>query len=220
MRQQRKAYMKKIMIIILSLVFLVPTQLYAQNKQLEKARKKQSKEKIKELKKDKWKIFGTTRTLEVSLLEHYDKLNKGGADIYEMIGTADNFKSKNIGRQVCLNNVCNEYARKAGSMVKGRITSDANFDATNKDAEFDKFYAAYESHVAKELMGEIQESFSVIKENKDGTCSMQIFYTIDESQAHRARMKALQNAFEESKAAQKYAEKISKFIEEGFNPAD
>ena len=219
MRQQRKAYMKKIMIIILSLVFLVPTQLYAQNKQLEKARKKQAKEKIKEIKKDKWKIFGTTRTLEVSLLEHYDKLNKGGADIYEMIGTADNFKSKNIGRQVCLNNVCNEYAMKAGSKVKGLIISDAHFDAI-KDAEFDKFYAAYKTNVEKELKGEIQESFSVIKENKDGTCSMQIFYTIDESQAHRARMKALQNAFEESEAAQKYAEKISKFIEEGFNPAD
>ena len=70
----------------------------------------------------------------------------------------------------------------------------------------------------KEINGELQESFSVIKENKDGTFEMQTFFIINESAATRARIRAYENALKESEAAQKYAQKVSDFVREGFEP--
>ena len=41
------------------------------NKELVKQLKKNYKKKKKELEKDRWKIYGSSKTLEVALLEHY-----------------------------------------------------------------------------------------------------------------------------------------------------
>ena len=76
--------------------------------------------------------------------------------------------------------------------------------------------------VEKEIKGEMKESFSVIRENgkdkKSGApvYEMQTFYLIDEDAASEARIRAFENAMRESAAAQKHAEMVSKFIQEGF----
>ena len=123
---------------------------------LAKQLKKQYKNKLKELKKEKWQIYGSSRTLEVALLSHYDKLAKDGEDAHEIIGTATKFKSKNIGHQTAINNACNIYARQAGSHVKGRVVSDMGANSDSIVNEFDHFYGAYQSLVEKEIKGEMQ----------------------------------------------------------------
>ena len=195
---------------------LVMPMAVAQNKLLEKAQKKEYKAKIKEFKKEGWKLYGSSRTIEVALLTHYDKLRQLGENGYEVMGEASSFKSKNVGKQMSINNACNIYARNAGSHVKGRVVSDLAGDANNTDAEFEHFYAAYETLVEKEIKGEMQESFSVIKDNKNGTFSMQTFFIINEDAAVKARIRAMENALKESEAAQKYAKKVSDFVREGF----
>ena len=70
----------------------------------------------------------------------------------------------------------------------------------------------------KELNGELQESFSVIRSNKDGSYEMQTFFVVSENAATRARIRAYENAAKESAAAQKYAKKVSDFVREGFKP--
>ena len=160
--------MKKIITILLMLAMVMPMAV-AQNKLLEKAQKKEYKAKIKEFKKEGWKLYGSSRTIEVALLTHYDKLRQLGENGYEVMGEASSFKSKNVGKQMSINNACNIYSRNAGSHVKGRVVSDLAGDVNNTDAEFEHFYAAYETLVEKEIKGEMQESFSVIKDNKDGT---------------------------------------------------
>lgn len=191
----------------------------AQNsKALSKALKKEYKTKMKELKKGGWKLYGSTRSLDVALLTHYEKLNKDGEGVYEIMGTCSQFKSKNVGHQTCVNNAANLYAQQAGRQVKGRIVSDIAGNADDVAAEFDHFYAAYESLVQKEINGELQESFCVIKENNDGTFEMQTFFVVSESAATRARIRAYENALKESEAAQKYAQKVSDFVRKGFEP--
>ena len=207
--------MKKIITILLMLAMVMPMAV-AQNKLLEKAQKKEYKAKIKEFKKEGWKLYGSSRTIEVALLTHYDKLRQLGENGYEVMGEASSFKSKNVGKQMSINNACNIYSRNAGSHVKGRVVSDLAGDANNTDAEFEHFYAAYETLVEKEIKGEMQESFSVIKDNKDGTFSMQTFFIINEDAAVKARIRAMENAMKESEAAQKYAKKVSDFVREGF----
>lgn len=70
----------------------------------------------------------------------------------------------------------------------------------------------------KELNGELQESFSVIRSNNDGSYEMQTFFIVSESAATRARIRAYENAAKESAAAQKYAKEVSDFVREGFKP--
>ena len=89
-------------------------------------------------------------------------------------------------------------------------------DADDVSKEFDRFYAAYSATVEKEIKGEMRESFSIIQTNKDGTFNMQVYYIVDEDAASKARVRALNNALQESQAAQKYADKIKSFVEEGF----
>lgn len=207
--------MKKLVLIIMAMALVMPASVSAQNKTKEKALKKEYRDKMKEYKREGWKIFGTSRSLDVALLNHYEKLNAKGDECKEIVGTAK-FKSKNVGNQMALNNACNEYARMAGSHVKGRVVGDMASDGVDPEAEFDKFYAAYEAQVEKEIKGEMIKSYSVIRELSDGTFEMQTFFIVDESAASKARIRAYENAAKESAAAQKYANKVSEFIKESF----
>ena len=194
--------MKKIIMLFMALCMVLPALNAQNNKALNKALKKEYKVKMKEFKKGGWMLYGSSRSLDVALLNHYGKLNKEGEDAYEIVGTCSKFKSKNVGHQTCINNACNIYAQQAGRQLKGRIVSDIAGNGDDVSGEFDHFYAAYESLVQKELNGELQESF----------------FVVSESAATRARIRAYENAAKESAAAQKYAKKVSDFVREGFKP--
>lgn len=209
--------MKKLMIIMMAALVLSTNSSVAQtqNSIMEKELKKEYKQKIKQYKKEKWQIYASSRSLEVALLLHYDKLAKGGNNAFEIVGIASKFKSKNLGHQTAINNACYTYARQASSYIKGRSVGDL---ATTDSTEKDHFYAAYQTLVEKEIKGEMQESFSMIHDLGDGTYEMQTFFIVNEDAARKARITALENAAKESEAAQKYAEQVSGFVKEGFKP--
>jgi hypothetical protein len=208
--------MKRIVFMLLALLMLAPATMDAQNKALEKALKKEYKTKMKEYKKEGWKIFGTSRSLEVALLTHYDKLATLGENGYEVVGICARYKSDNVGHQAAINNACNTYARNAGSAVKGRVVSDMASNGDDTSSEFDQFYAAYETLVEKEIKGELQESYSIYKTLENGEKTMQTYFVVNEDAATNARIRAYENALKESEAAQKYADKVSQFVREGF----
>ena len=87
----------------------------------------------------------------------------------------------------------------------------------------DSFYAAYEAQVQKEIGAELQESFTIVrphtKSKKCNTYDMQVFFIISEDAATRARVRAYENALKESEAAQRYADRVSQFIQEGISPS-
>ena len=91
--------MKKLILLLMAFCLLLPFA-EAQNRTLEKARQKEYKTKIKEYKKEGWKLFGSSRSLDVALLSHYDRLNNLGEDGREVVGIAAKFKSKNVGKQM------------------------------------------------------------------------------------------------------------------------
>lgn len=214
--------MKKIILLIVAVITLMVPAVQAENKQLRKAQQKEYKTKMKEYKKGNWELFGSSRTLEVALLSHYDQLNNLGDDAYEVVGVASRFKSKNVGHQMAINNACVTYAQQAGSSLKGRVVSDLSGNGDDSSAEFDHFYAAYERLVEKEIKGEMKESYSIIRSlgNNSGEYEMQTFFIVNESAATQARIRAMENALKESEAAQKYAQKVSDFVREGFAGKD
>ena len=208
--------MKKIIAIILAVIVMIPAAIAADtNKQLQKARNKERKEVMKRLKKEGWQLLGSTRSLEVALLSHWDKLDKT-EDSHEEVGISTRSKSKNVGMQMAINNACTSYASKAGSSIKGRIISDLAGDGVDTDAEFEHFYAAYERLVEKEIKGEMDQSFSIIRTNTDGTYEIETYFVVSESAASKARIRAFEQAAKESEAAQRYAEKVSEFVRDGF----
>lgn len=206
--------MRRIIIFLMAMALVVPA-MNAQNKALQKALKKEYKTKMKQYKKEGWKLFASSRSLDVALLTHYDRLTTLGNG-HEVVGVCAKFKSDNIGHQSAINNACNTYARSAGSHVKGRIVSDMASNGDDTSTEFDHFYGAYESLVEKEIKGELQESFAIYRELDNGEKTMQVYFIIDEEAATNARIRAYENALKESVAAQKYADKVSSFIKEGF----
>lgn len=219
---KRKNYLRIAVVALVTMFTLgaTPQSLYAQSKkgvkQLQKAREQQFKERKKEFNKDGWKISGTAKTIDVALLEYYQQLNSHENN-YEIVGEVSACKSINVCKEAALNNAIVEYANRAGSYVRGRITSDMNLDQTSGEGEFDKFYAAYERLVATEVKNILQHSFSIVKEKSDGTREYKTFFIIDESSASKARVRAMENALKETKVAQEYARKISEFVREGFD---
>lgn len=213
--------MKKLtmlLMFVLTVAFAMP-EANAQSRQLRKALKKEYKAKRKEFKKGGWEIYASTRSLDVALLSYYEELKALGEDAYPLTGVAPRFKSKNIGKNEAYNNAAIIYAQSAGKTVKGRIIADMASNGVDTSEEFDHFYAAYESTVEKEIKGELKESFSVIRELGNGEYEMQTFFIVNENAATKARIRAYENALKESEAAQKYADKVAKFVREGF-PAE
>lgn len=210
--------MKQLITCLLALLLMIPAaEGQAQNKALEKALKKEFKAKQKEFKKGGWQIYGTSRSADVILLKHFDRLSNLGDDAVEVLGVASNFKSKNVGVQMAYNNAVVTYAQRAGSQVKGKVMSDIAANGSDSEGEFEHFYAAYMRSLEAEIKGELEPSFSVIRENGDGTFEMQSYFIASESAATKARIRAYENAMKESVAAQKYASQIGDFVKEGVS---
>lgn len=207
------------MFLVFALAMIIATPSSYAQQLTDKEIKKEVKKKSKQLKKEGWTIYSSPYTLETALTAYYQELQKDGAQ--HMVGVASSFVSKNVGKQAALNSAINEYARQAQSFVRGRVVSDMFNNATDAvPEEFDKFYAAYESMVVKEIKGELKPSFSLIRSKgmRDGkeVFEMQTYFVLNENEASKARIRAMENALKESTLAEEYASKVAGFISEGF----
>jgi hypothetical protein len=212
--------MKKLVMMLMAVCMtLTAAQAQELSKAQAKAVKKEVSKKLKEFKKAGYEIFGSSRTLEAELTKHYTTLEAEGENVTEIVGFST-ARSANLAATAAQNSAANRYATTAGQLVKGRVLSDMASDVANQEAEFDKFYAAYEGKVQQEIRGELRPSFSVKLNNPDGTISVQAFYLVNESAASRARIKAFELSKNESAAAQKYAQKVSDFVNERVVPAE
>ena len=195
--------MKRIILITIAVLMAMPV--FAQGAQYRK--------KLREYKKEGWELFGSSKTINDALREHYEALAPNG--VFEVVGTATGVRSESIGQQVAWNNACINYVQQAGSFLRGRIDTD-NHIGGGSDGEFYHFYSAYETLLQKEIRGELRPSYSVVRRNADGTCQMMSFFVVNEEAAANARIKAMELAASESEAAQRIAGRIREYVQEGF----
>ncbi|MDR1973529.1 MAG: hypothetical protein LBQ31_02525 [Bacteroidales bacterium] len=187
---------------------------YEAQKDAMKKRAGQYKNKIKEYEKDGWKLASDSRTIEVALLEHYEKLTDKNNK--QLVGEVSQCKSINICRQSAMNNAQNSYASMASADIKGRIESLLRADANVPETEIDKMLGGYERLVSADVSGALSPSYSVIKDNGDGTKSFQTIFLVNETEASKIRLRAMEKSLLETKITVKEAEEISKFVNEGF----
>ena len=210
--------MKKLVLMLMAVTMMRPmANAQELTKQQAKAVKKEVSKKMKEYKKKGFEIFGSTMTLETKLTQHYTKLWSKEGQVVEVPGFSQ-AKSRNLALNAAQNSAAARYATSAGQLIKGRVLSDEALNSADMTAEFDKFYAAFEGKVQQEIKGELRPSFNVAKQNADGTISVEAYYLVDEEAASRARIKAFELSKNESAAAQKYAQKISDFVNERVVP--
>ena len=195
--------MKRIILITIAVLMAMPV--FAQGAEFRK--------KLREIKKEGWELFGSSKTIKVALHDHYDALAADGT--FEVVGTATGIKSETIGQQVAWNNACINYVQQAGSFLRGRIDTDSHIGG-GLDGEFNHFYSAYETLLQKEIRGELRPSYTLVRRNADGTCQMMSFFVVNEAAATNARIKAMQLAASESDAAQRIAGQIREYVQEGF----
>lgn len=209
--------MKKFFMIIMALCLMAPVAMAQTSPALtskqEKICNKNAKKRAKELSKEGYKIMGSL-PLEDALYKHYAKIELGAM---EQPGHGRS-KSKNLGRQMCLNAAMAEYASKESSQLKGRTFYDGqgNEIDTDNNEEFARFYAAFERLTQASIKGDLQESLTVCKQNPDGAYEFEMFMTLDAAKAKKNREKALNDAISESKLAQEYARQVADFVNEGF----
>jgi len=201
--------MKKVFLIAF-LIMGIASITTAQNKQLEKAWAKQTKEKIKELKKEGWKINDPSKTIEVALLEHNDKVNSKGFRQY-------------VGRATCTDDVslCAEFATMdAGATYATYVSSFIKGNADRLNSKIGKvqtstIISGFERLVQSEIKNVLQESYALVKQN-GAEYQYQIAYIVNEDEAHKATMNALKNALDENKVSIEVANEISDFVNDGF----
>jgi len=188
------------------------------DRKINKEVKKLSKAHHKELKKAGWVAADNTLPLKFAL-EKYHKTLLSDKDNKGRVGRAASCSS--TCAHVALNNAQTLYATETSSYVKGRIISDLfNDGRIPQPTEFNNFYAAYESKVAREMSGLLEQYIAMERPQKGGTPGFkeyQIWYIVNESEASKARLRAMKQALEESKVAQEYAERVSNFVQKGFD---
>lgn len=188
--------MKRILILFFSLFIFFPTFSRAESTSLPKSLEKAYKSKLKELKKQKWEVFGTSLPIEIALLNHYERLNSLGDDAHEVIGVASRFRSKNVGRQQAIYHACVIYANEESSNLHGEVLKNVSIDDADSKSGYDNFMASYTKTVEKEIKGELKESFCIIRclDSKKKDYEMLIYFIVDERKAEEIKKRALEEA--------------------------
>lgn len=197
--------MKKLLLLI-AVVTIAIAPISAQNKAIAKV----AKTNAKTLQKEGWKLL-ETGDLTYLIEKHLTKIEDGNA--FEITNSAEGKKSLNMAKSIARNNVLNEYAESARSIVKGRITSNMQ-DINEQQAE--NFVAAFERMVCTELNGEVRTSYTLYRQNNDGKYDVRLVCLVDYNAAQKAIIGAIKRAAEQQKIAQQYGSEISSWIDEGF----
>ena len=168
------------------------------------------------------KALESSRSQDVLLLNHYDRLNEEGNQ--ELTIITENCPTLNLCAQKSLIDAQTRYATLASNFIKGRIDTEGGLDAANPDntaAVRDRFYAAYEGLVKKNVSNVLTKSLVVGKKDASGYY-YEAYYLINEEKARNARQKALdaaKQALEETEQNIKWGETIGDFINDGFDTA-
>lgn len=202
--------MKKILFLLGAVLIAVAPMSAQTNKEVRLA-KKEAKKAVKDAEKEGYKML-EVGDLEMRIANHLEKVYAGTA--FQLVNTAEGKRSVNMAKTIARNNVLNEHAESARSIVKGRVTSDMH-DVSNVQNE--NFVAAYERLVCAELNGEVRVSYTLVRHNKkQNTYDVKLVCLVDYDAAHKAHLNAIKRAAEQQEMAQKYGSKISEWINEGF----
>lgn len=212
--------MKRILAIFaMAVALLGSTSLQASaelSKQETKAIEKDVKKRAKELRKAKWEPLAATATMEYSLTKYRTYIESDDNRI-ALTGIAVGRNPK-IGRENAILAAIANYAQRAKSQIVGKakevLASDNNGITVE---EIDKYGAAYEAGVNTKIGALVKEHFALVRTLPNGTKEFNVFLSLDETAAKKAREEANKLAKEQTQL-QTLSEMADEFIGEPVEP--
>lgn len=180
-------------------------------KQEEKQSGKNFKEKVKELEKGGWKIAGDYRTLELAIIEHQNQIDENSAKYYSVTGEVNKCRSIDACKQAVLFQVQRELAEEISSDIEGIGTQLLNLDLASGD-EINNLINTTVRYTKADVSGLFTPSYSIIKDNSDGTKSFRTFFIVDLAKRSAIQLSALEKAAKETKLSIEQSEAIQKFV--------
>lgn len=178
-----------------------------------KAIEKDAKKRCKELKKAGWEPLASTTTLEYAMIKYRTYIESDEDNRVPITGIAIG-RSNKIGRENAIHSGVASYAQRAKAQVVGKVKSVMSSDSHNvSQEEIDKFGAACEAGVNTKMSGLVKEHFALVRTAKDGSKEFNVFMSIDEAKARKAREDAAREAKEKSHLGT-LSEMVDEFIGE------
>ena len=203
---------KSLMYVMLAfaVLFGAVTSVSAQSKALEKDVKKRAKE----LKKEGWTLQASASTLDYALLKYRMYLEEDEENRIALTGIATG-KNVKIGRENAIMNAITSYAGRAKAQVVGKMKGVVSADSSTgvSEEEIDKFGAAYESGVNAKIGALVKQHFVLVRDLENGTKEFNVFMSIDESAAKKAREEAAKEAKDQA-ALGNLSQQVEEFIGE------
>lgn len=178
---------------------------------------KYAKKQAKQYQKQGWKVDGIFTLEEAFYKYRLELLKDGNRPMTGVVDGKTSAKTVNQAKQWATVNAASTYSKEAGMFMRERIVGEISVGAEDATS-LDNFYNGYESLVQKEIKGELKMNFGIFRE-KRGAVEYTAFYIVNEDEASRARMRAMENLLKESEFARKHAEEISNFVQAGFQNA-
>lgn len=200
--------MKRIVLIV-SMLFAVASILGAQTRQELKSAKSEAAAAVKTIKKEKFQMV-ELGDIQKRMEHFFLKVNSGCTQV---VGLSESCTTANLAKMTALNNAVVEYASNTGGTVRGRIASDAS---TLTPDQVDAIVAAYERLILVEMKGELVPYVTLIRNRRKNGYDSRVYCYVDVDSAHSARLRAMEQALEETRMAEKYGSQISDWIDEGF----
>ena len=177
-----------------------------------KALKKDVKKTIKELKKAGWEVYAQASTLDYALTKYRTYMEEDEDNRIALTGLAIG-KNVKIGRENAIMNGITSYANRAKAQVVGKMKSLMSSESDGmSEEEIDRFGAAYEMGVNTKIAGLVKQHFMLVRD-KDGKKEFQVFMSIDESEAKKAREEAAKSAKQKARL-QDLTDQVEDFIGE------
>lgn len=178
-----------------------------------KALKKDVKKRVKELNKEGWKPLASSSTLEYAFTKYRTYLEEDPENRIELVGIAIG-KNVKIGRENAIMNGITSYASRAKAQVIGKMKSLMSSSASDaSEEEIDKFGTAYESGVNTKIAGLVKQHLVLVKETGDGNKEFNVYMSIDEAKAKKAREDAAREARKKA-ALGELSQQVEEFIGE------
>lgn len=172
--------MKREIIIILGMMLCLSVAAQRDVQRDAKKIEKESRALARQLEKDGWRLDGDSRTMTEVLTTHYTTMANGKVEQVE--GNASRCRNLNICRQVARNNAT--AIRMA--MMEGKIEAEIENKITNiQTGKADEavttaeFRAEYRQKKMQQIKDGLRESYSIVKDNGDGTMDYKIVFIIN-----------------------------------------
>jgi len=219
--------MKKILTILalLAATVVCPVQSHiaAQTATLSKSQtkavEKDSKKRCKELKKAGWEPLASTSTMEYAMIKYRTYIESDEENRIPITGIAIG-RSNKIGRENAIHSGIASYATRAKAQIVVKMKSVLAADShTTTPEEIEKFGAAYEAAVNTKLSGLVKEHFALVRTTSNGAKELNMFMSIDEVKARKAREEAGRIAQERAQLGS-LSEHAEDFIGEPVEPEE